>query len=243
MRSPNFEVDWQRVADTVTARTRMIMINTPHNPTGSTWSAADVAILAELVERHDLLVLADEVYEHIVFDGQRHESLLRHPTLAARSFVVSSFGKTYHATGWRIGYCVAPKALIAEFLRIHQFINFSTNAPLQFAIADYLANCPQHHLGLAGFYQEKRDHFAALMADSRFRLRPSSGTYFQLAEYDAISELPDTEFARWLTIEHGVAAIPVSVFYRDAPDQRVVRFCFAKHDATLAEAAGRLAGL
>lgn len=240
LKHPDYTIDWQQVHETINARTRLIIINTPHNPSGSTCDEQDIQQLRRAIADKDIFLLSDEVYEHMCFDGKQHLSLLRYPDLAARSFVVSSFGKTYHATGWRIGYCIAPQALMEEFLRIHQFINFSTNAPMQYAIADFLSECPQHHLELAGFYQQKRDLFLQLMAPSRFRLTPSRGTYFQLADYSAISSEADTGFAARLTREHKVAAIPVSVFYRQVPDQHVVRFCFAKHDDTLREAAGRL---
>jgi methionine aminotransferase len=239
----DFRPDWPAVRAALSPRTRMIMVNTPHNPTGSAWRPEDLDCLEALAEEHDLYVLADEVYEHIVFDARPHQGVLRRPGLAQRSFVVSSFGKTYHATGWRIGYCIAPPALTAEFLRIHQFINFSTNTPMQYAIADFLRDCPQHHRELGAFYQRKRDLFNELLAPSRFSIRPSGGTYFQLADYSAISDLPDTEFARELTTRHGVAAIPVSVFYRQPPPAHLVRFCFAKDDDTLRAAAQRLQAL
>ena len=240
MSGPDFRIDWQGVRDTLTARSRLVMVNGPHNPTGSVWTTDDLDALEELATAHGLYVLSDEVYEHICFDGREHQGVLRRPGLAARSFVVSSFGKTYHATGWRIGYCIAPPELSSEFLRIHQFINFSTNTPMQYAIADFLRDCPQHHLELGAFYQRKRDLFNSLLDGSGFRIRPSGGTYFQLADYSDISDMEDTEFARWLTTEHRVGAIPVSVFYREAPRQQLVRFCFAKEDATLEEAAARL---
>jgi len=237
---PDFAIDWQQVRDTITDRTRLIIINTPHNPTGTVWTSQDIQQLREVISGRNIHLLSDEVYEHISFDGRQHTSLLRYPDLAAKTFVVSSFGKTYHATGWRLGYCIAPRALMEEFLRIHQFINFSTNSPMQYAIADFLQDCPQHHHELGLFYQHKRDLFCELMAPSQFKLLPSAGTYFQLADYSAISEKTDTEFAAWLTREYKVATIPVSVFYKQAPDQRVVRFCFAKHDDTLQEATKRL---
>lgn len=243
MTYPDFRPDWQRVRDAINSRTRMIMLNTPHNPSGSTWRKKDIESLREVIARSDVLLLADEVYEHISFDGRKHLSILRYPDLAERAFCISSFGKTYHVTGWRIGYCIAPEKLMREFLRIHQYINFSTNAPLQYAIADFLHDCPQHHHGLAQFYQQKRDLFCSLLEGSRFRVVPSAGTYFQLAEYREISDQPDTEFARWLTQEHKVAVIPVSVFYEKPPDQNIIRFCFAKHDDTLREAASRLVSL
>jgi methionine aminotransferase len=240
---PDFSINWQQVRDNITARTRMIILNTPHNPTGTMWSETDIQQLREVTANRDIVLISDEVYEHISFENQKHLSLLRYPDLAARSFVVSSFGKTYHTTGWRIGYCIAPRSLMDEFLRIHQFINFSTNTPMQYAIADFLRDCPQHHYELGGFYQEKRDLFLELMSTSRFSLIPSAGTYFQLADYSAISDEPDTEFTARLTCDHKVAAIPVSVFYEKAPHQRVVRFCFAKHDDTLRQAAEKLRGL
>jgi len=240
---PDFAIDWQQVRDTITDRTRLIILNTPHNPTGTVWSEQDIQQLREVIAGRNIHLLSDEVYEHISFDGLSHSSLLRYPDLAAKTFVISSFGKTYHTTGWRIGYCVAPRVLMDELLRIHQFINFSTNTPMQYAIADFLRDCPQHHHELGAFYQQKRNLFCDLMAASKFKLAPSAGTYFQLAEYSAISDEPDTEFTARLTREHKVAAIPISVFYKDAPKQQVVRFCFAKHDHTLQEAAGKLISL
>lgn len=240
---PDFSINWTSVREMVTERTRMIILNTPHNPTGTTWTADDIEQLRSLVSDRDIYLLSDEVYEHMCFDGMRHESLLRHADLAERSFVVSSFGKTYHATGWRVGYCIAPAVMMEEFLRIHQFINFSTQAPMQYAIADFLRECPRHHNELGDFYQHKRDLFLELMSASRFKMIPSAGTYFQLADYSAISDEPDTRFTARLTRDTGVAAIPVSVFYQHPPDQQVIRFCFAKHDSTLAEAAELLSVL
>jgi methionine aminotransferase len=240
----DFAIDWQRVSDKLGARTRMLIINNPHNPTGAVLADRDIAALRELLDRHDLLVLADEVYEHMVYDGREHLSLLRYPDIAARSITVSSFGKTYHATGWKIGYVVAPPELTLEFRRIHQFVQFCVATPLQYALADFLASDPQHYLELADFYQAKRDRFCALMADSRFRLRPSAGTYFQLADYTGVSALADVEFSRELTTRRGVGCIPVSVFQAEVPtDQRLLRFCFAKHDQTLAQAAERLCAI
>ena len=240
---PDFAIDWQQVRDTITDRTRLIILNTPHNPTGTVWSEQDTQQLRGVIAGRNIHLLSDEVYEHISFDGISHLSLLRYPDLAAKTYVISSFGKTYHTTGWRIGYCVAPRVLMDELLRIHQFINFSTNTPMQYAIADFLRDCPQHHHELGTFYQQKRDLFCDLMTASQFKLAPSAGTYFQLAEYSAISDEPDTEFTTRLTREHKVAAIPISVFYKDAPKQQVVRFCFAKHDHTLQEAADKLISL
>ncbi len=243
LKHPDYVIDWQQVKDSITDRTRLIILNTPHNPTGTIWSERDIRELREAIAGHDIYLLSDEVYEHMCFDGDLHLSLLRYPDLAERSFVVSSFGKTYHTTGWRIGYCIAPQPLMDEFLRIHQFINFSTNTPMQYAIADFLSECPQHHRVLADFYQQKRDLFLRLLASSRFELIPSKGTYFQLAGYSAISAEPDTVFSARLTREHKVASIPVSVFYNKAPDEKVIRFCFAKHDDTLQEAAKILVDL
>ncbi len=240
---PDFSVDWQRVKDAITARTRLIMVNSPHNPSGAVFSAADLEALAGLTRDTEILVLSDEVYEHIVFDGALHQSVLRHSELAERSFVVSSFGKTYHCTGWKVGYCVAPRALSAEFRKVHQYLTFCTFGPAQWAFAEVLAKDPQHYLDLPAFYQQKRDHFRALLAPSRLRLLPVGGAYFQLVDYSAISDKDDLNFCEWLVREAGVAAIPVSAFYETAPDARIIRFCFAKSDATLAAAAERLARL
>jgi methionine aminotransferase len=241
LQRPAFAVDWDRVRDALSPRTRLVVVNSPHNPSGAVFGPGDLETLAALLAGSDALVLSDEVYEHMVFDGQPHRSLLGHPELASRSFVVSSFGKTYHATGWKVGYCVAPAALTAEFRKVHQFVQFAVATPLQAAIADVLEQCPAHHRELPRFYQARRDRFCALMSQTRFRISPTPGTYFQLADYSAISDLPDVEFARRLTVESGVAAIPVSVFSRGPDSWRLLRFCFAKDDATLAAAAGRLA--
>jgi len=234
---PAFGVDWERFAAALTPRTRMVVVNTPHNPTGAVLSAADLDTLAALLRDRPVVVVGDEVYEHIIFDGARHESLLRHPELAARSLVVSSFGKTFHATGWKVGYCVAPPALMAEFRKVHQFVQFCVVTPVQRALAEFLEAGPGHYLGLPAFYQAKRDRFCTLVAPSRFRFTPSRGTYFQLLDYSAITDEPDTAFARRLCRESGVAAIPVSVFSREPGPERLLRFCFAKEDATLAAAA------
>ena len=241
----DFNVDWQRVRDAVTAKTRMIMVNTPHNPCGSVFSAADLDALAELTRDTEIIVLSDEVYEHIVFDGALHQSVLRHAELAERSFVVSSFGKTYHCTGWKVGYCVAPPALSAEFRKVHQYLTFCTFSPAQYALADVMEHEPLHHLELPAFYQARRDRFQQLLATSRFKLPQVSGAYFQLADYSAIKpEMGDMEFCRWLVDEGGVAAIPLSAFYESPPpDQRLVRFCFAKSDSILEQAAERLCTL
>lgn len=237
---PDFTIDWERLRASLNARTRLVIVNSPHNPSGALLRPADFERLAELLRPYDCYLLSDEVYEHVVFDGERHATVLAHAELAAKSFAVFSFGKTYHATGWKLGYCVAPPPLSAELRRIHQYVTFSSTTPLQQALAEYLAAHPEHHLGLPAFYQERRDYFAAQLAETKFRARRTPGTYFQLADYSAISSLPDADFARWLTVEHGVAVIPVSVFYEQPPDVRLVRFCFAKENATLDAAAARL---
>lgn len=236
-----FHVDWQRVRDAITPRTRMLLINSPHNPTGAVLSRADLDALAELLRDTGIVLLSDEVYEHIVFDGAEHQSVLRHPELAARSFVVSSFGKTYHCTGWKLGYCIAPAALSAEFRKVHQYLTFCSFNPAQWAFADMIERHPEHYLDLPAFYQEKRDRFRSLLADTRFALPRVDGAYFQLADYSSISDLDDVAFSRWLTVEKGVAAIPLSPFYQSPPPgQRLIRFCFAKSDATQVAAAERL---
>ena len=233
---PGYRVDWDRVRDTLTSRTRMIILNSPHNPTGTVLTADDMAALEAISTHSDLFILSDEVYEHIIFDGQPHQSMLRHPALAARSFVVSSFGKTYHTTGWKIGYCIAPAPLSAEFRKIHQFLTFTANTPVQLAYADFMED-KAHYAALARFYQAKRDLFRELIGPSRFKPLPCAGTYFQMLDYSAITDEPDTAFARRLTTEAGVAAIPPSVFHHDGQDHKALRFCFAKQDQTLAQAA------
>lgn len=239
LKFPDYTPDWEQVASLITPKTRMIMLNSPHNPTGSLLTGADLDRLADLLRDTDIVILSDEVYEHILFDGEQHASLCAHPELAARSLVVSSFGKTYHITGWKIGYVVGPAALMGEFRKVHQFNVFTVHAPSQLAIAEYMQDASRH-LGLAAFYQEKRDSFRRLMAETPFELLPCRGTYFQLARYDRVSDLPDRAFAEWLTREVGVAVIPVSAFYADGRDDKVVRFCFAKRDDTLVAAAERL---
>jgi methionine aminotransferase len=235
-----FAIDWDRLESALGPRTRLVIVNSPHNPSGALVTRGDFARLAELLRPYDCYLLSDEVYEHVVFDGARHASALAEPELAERCFAVFSFGKTYHATGWKLGYCVAPPALSAELRRIHQYVTFASTSPLQQALAEYMTAHPEHHLTLPRFYQERRDYFAELLAATKFRPLPAAGTYFQLADYGEISALRDVEFARWLTIEHGVATIPISVFYREAPEARLVRFCFAKENATLEAAAERL---
>ncbi len=240
---PSFTIDWQRVRDAISPKTRMILINSPHNPSGAVLSAADLDELAAVVRDTDIVVLSDEVYEHIVYDGARHESVLRHPELAARSIVVSSFGKTFHCTGWKVGYAVAPAALSAEFRKVHQYLTFCTFHPAQVALADYLASDPQHYLQLSAFYQAKRDRFRALLRPSKFQLLDVAGGYFQLVDYSAIDEEDDLGFSRWLVQEGGVAAIPLSPFCAIAPSARLLRLCFAKSDATMEAAAARLCEL
>lgn len=234
---PHFGIDWDQVRAAITPHTRMIILNSPHNPTGAVLSPGDMASLEAIVRNTGIVLLGDEVYEHMVFDGRRHESLLRYPGLAERSLVISSFGKTYHATGWKIGYCIAPKTLMSEFRRIHQFVQFCVVTPMQRALADFLASDAAHYLGLPAFYQEKRDRFCALLAPSRLRCTPSAGTYFQLADYSAITDEPDCSYARRLTRESGVACIPVSVFCFAPGQARLLRFCFAKDSSTLERAA------
>ena len=240
---PSFGVDWQRVRDAVTPRTRMILINSPHNPSGAVLSAADLDQLAAIVRDTEIVVLSDEVYEHIVFDGALHQSVLRHAELAARSIVVSSFGKTYHCTGWKLGYAVAPPALSAEFRKVHQYLTFCTFHPAQVAFAEFMASTPEHYLELPAFYQAKRDRFRALIAPSRFKLLDVPGGYFQLVDYSAIRDEPDVAFCEWLVKQGGVAAIPLAPFYETAPDTRLIRLCFAKSDATMDAAAERLCKL
>ena len=236
---PDYAIDWDTVRGAVTPRTRMLMLNTPHNPAGAVLGPRDIAELSALVERTGIFVLSDEVYEHIIFDGVRHESMARYDTLAARSFVVGSFGKTYHTTGWKVGYAAAPAALTTEFRKVHQFVTFSTNTPVQHAIADFLET--EHGLAdLPGFFQAKRDLFLGLMEGSRFRPLPCRGSYFQLMDYSTITDETDADFAIRITKEHGVASIPTSPFIHDRTGPKVLRFCFAKKDETLRAAAERL---
>ncbi|MEY3201979.1 MAG: hypothetical protein RIR70_1529 [Pseudomonadota bacterium] len=239
---PDYRPDWAAVRSLMTPATRMIIINTPHNPTGSVWCEEDMKTLAALTRDTGIIVLSDEVYEHMVFDGLRHESVARHPELAERALIVSSFGKTYHVTGWKVGHVAAPAALMAEFRKVHQFNVFTVNTPVQYALADYMAN-PAHHVGLSAFYQQKRDDFAAQLSGSGFDLLSAHGTYFQCARFERIRACSDVAFVDWLTREIGVAAIPVSAFYADGRDDGVIRFCFAKTEATLARACEKLRAL
>jgi methionine aminotransferase len=240
--APHFRPDWDAVRRKLSARTRLVIVNTPHNPSGAMFTPDDWQELARLLADTKAFVLSDEVYEHLVFDGAPHLSARQHPDLRERSFVVSSFGKTYHATGWKVGYCIAPPALTAEVRRVHQFVTFSVGTPTQHALADVLAAdaTDAHARGLAAFYQEKRDAFRSLLADSSWDLLPVPGGYFQLARYDAFSAAGDLAFAQRLARQHGVAVVPVSAFYHDGFDEGLIRFCFAKEAATLETAAARL---
>jgi methionine aminotransferase len=235
-----YSVPWDAVAAAVTPRTRMIVMNTPHNPTGTILRRSDLDALAGIVDGTDILILSDEVYEHMVYDGQQHESVCRHPVLAERAFVVSSFGKTYHVTGWKIGYVAAPAGMTSEFRKVHQYNVFSVNTPMQHGLAAYMRD-PAPYLELPAFYQRKRDLFREGLARTRFTLLPADGTYFQCVRYDGISDLSESEFAQWLTREIKVAAIPVSAFYSRGKESGIVRFCFAKQDETLRLALERLA--
>jgi methionine aminotransferase len=242
LEAPEYALPFDKLADAITPKTRLLIINSPHNPTGRVWRTADMQKLDEIVRGTDVLILSDEVYEHMVFDGAPHESVCRYPDLAARSFVVSSFGKTFHVTGWKLGYVAAPAALTAEFRKVHQFNVFTVNTPMQVGIAEYLKD-PAPYLELPAFYQQKRDFFRDGLANSRFKLLPCDGTYFQCVDYSAISDLPEADFSQWLTSEIGVAAIPVSAFYHESHESGVVRFCFAKKEETLRTALERLASL
>lgn len=234
-----FRIDWQRVRERVGPRTRLLIVNSPHNPTGAVIGPGDIAALEQIVRQHPLLILSDEVYEHIVFDGCPHTSMSCSPLLASRAFVVSSFGKTFHVTGWKIGTCCAPRALMAEFRKVHQFNVFTVNTPVQWALARHLEE-PRHYLDLAAFYQRKRDRFVQRLAHTRFVPLETRGTYFVLAGYSAISDEPEEAFARRLAVEHGVASIPLAPFYTEPVDRSIVRFCFAKRDDTLDAALERL---
>ncbi|MBT8088533.1 MAG: aminotransferase class I/II-fold pyridoxal phosphate-dependent enzyme [Gammaproteobacteria bacterium] len=238
-----FEMDWQRLQDAVNDKTRLIILNFPHNPTGAILSSADLDTLAEIVRDSDCLLLADEVYEHIVFDGEPHRSILSHDELWPRSFVICSFGKTFHATGWKLGYCAAPSQLSAEFRKVHQFTTFSVSTPMQHGVADFLQSDPDFYVNLPAFYQQKRDYFCQLLQESRFRLHPACSTFFQIVDYSDISDAEDVELANQWTREIGVASIPLSVFCDSPFTGRRLRFCFAKDDATLEEAASRLCAL
>lgn len=241
----DFAIDWQHLEDALSAKTRLIILNSPHNPSGALISRTELDRLAELIRHRDIHLISDEVYEHLVFDGSQHASVLAHEELYQRAFVVSSFGKTYHVTGWKTGYVVAPPALSAELRKVHQYVSFCGVTPLQWALADYMAEHPEHVTELPGFYQAKRDLFCDLLVGSRFSFTRTPGTYFQLLDYSAIrDDLDDVAMAEWLTREHAVAAIPVSVFYQQAPkDLRLLRLCFAKREETLRQAAEKLCAI
>ncbi len=236
MQPPYYQIDWEEVKKTVNYRTKLIIINTPHNPTGTILSAKDMIELEKITSNSDIMILSDEVYEHIIFDGYEHQSVARFPKLAERSFIVYSFGKTFHATGWKLGYCVAPEKMMREFRKTHQFQAFACNHPMQAALAEYLMDSA-HYANIGSMYQYKRDLFNSLLKDSRFEIRPSAGTYFQLLGYKEISDEKDTELAIRLTKELKVSSIPVSVFYHQPVHNNVLRFCFAKQDETIAAAA------
>ncbi|MGV8057208.1 MAG: methionine aminotransferase [Smithellaceae bacterium] len=242
MKHPDYHIDWNEVRDAITGKTKLLIMNSPHNPTGAILGREDMAALAEIVGNTDIVILSDEVYEHIVFDGNRHESMAGYPELARRSFVVSSFGKTYHATGWKLGYCLAPVRLSAEFQKVHQFVTFASNTPIQMAYAEFMAK-KEEYLSLSDFYQKRRDLFLSLIKNSRFTPLPCRGTYFQMLSYEGITDERDIDFAKRLTTRHKVATIPPSVFYVNGDDYKVLRVCFAKTDETLIKAAEVLCGI
>ena len=239
LKFPDYSVDWDEVRDAISDKTKLIILNFPHNPTGAVLKDKDISNLIHIVEDTSIVIISDEVYEHIVYDGYPHQSLAAYPELASRSFVISSFGKTYHVTGWKIGYCLARGSLSKELQKIHQYLTFASNTPIQHALADYTLK-KDVYLQLPAFYQQKRDLFQSVLRESRFKPLPCHGTYFQMVDYASITSEPDVEFARRLTVDYGVAAIPPSVFYNRKNDYKVLRFCFAKKDETLEEAARRL---
>lgn len=239
LRLPDFSVDWEKVKSAINPKTRLIMVNTPHNPTGFVWSQEDVNMLAKLIQDTDIYVVSDEVYEHISFDGRTHISLMTHQVLKERTFVCGSFGKTFHVTGWKIGYCLAPRELTSEFRKIHQFVTFSTPTPLQYALAEYL-EAPDHYLSIPDFYQEKRDLFCEGLKGTPFRFVPAQGSFFQLVSYGHLSQESDYDLAVRLTKEIGVASIPISVFFNEKTDHKILRFCFAKENSELEQALDKL---
>jgi len=239
LKFPDYSVDWDEVRDAISDKTKLIILNFPHNPTGAVLKDKDISNLIHIVEDTSIVIISDEVYEHIVYDGYPHQSLAAYPELASRSFVISSFGKTYHVTGWKIGYCLARGSLSKELQKIHQYLTFASNTPIQHALADFTLK-KDVYLQLPAFYQQKRDLFQSVLRESRFKPLPCHGTYFQMVDYASITSEPDVEFARRLTVDYGVAAIPPSVFYNRKNDYKVLRFCFAKKDETLEEAARRL---
>lgn len=236
LRAPDYKIDWTHVRKLINPRTKMIIINTPHNPTGTMLDKEDFIALEKLIANTDIILLSDEVYEHIVFDDNKHYSAAMFPKLAERSFIVASFGKTFHNTGWKLGYCIAPEMLMNEFRKVHQYIVFSVNTPMQYALAEYLKN-ENNYLRLGSFYQQKRDFFINAIRNSKFEIIPSQGTYFQLLGYKKISPEKDTDFAVSLTVDYKIASIPISVFYNQHLDDKMLRFCFAKKTETLAKAA------
>jgi len=236
---PDFSVNWDRVKSAITDKTRLIMVNTPHNPSGYMWTKEDLDTLAELIQDKDIFIVSDEVYEHITFDGRKHLSLLTHPILRERTFVCGSFGKTFHVTGWKIGYCLAPPKLTEEFRKIHQFLTFSTATPLQYALADYLAE-PSRYLTIPDFYQKKRDLFCDGLKNTPFEFTPAQGSFFQMVTYRQLSQVSDYDLSVRLTKEIGVASIPISVFFSDKKDHKILRFCFAKKDSDLIDALEKL---
>lgn len=240
LQPPYFRVNWDEFASLLSPRTRLVILNTPHNPSATVWRSSDFAALWQAIEQHEIYVLSDEVYEHICFDDAGHASVLAHPQLHERAVAVSSFGKTFHMTGWKVGYCVAPAAISAELRKVHQYLTFAVNTPAQLAIADMLRAEPEHYRELPEFYRARRDRFIQALANSRFEILPCEGTYFLLADYSAISDLDDVSFCQWLTKEVGVAAIPLSVFCADPFPHKLIRLCFAKQEATLDAAAERL---
>ena len=243
LQPPHFRVDWQQFTATLSDKTRLVILNTPHNPSATVWQREDFAALWQAIAGREIYVISDEVYEHICFAAEGHASVLAHPQLRERAVVVSSFGKTFHMTGWKVGYCVAPAAISAELRKVHQYLTFAVNTPAQLAIADMLRSEPDHYRQLPAFYRERRDLFIDALRASRLEILPCEGTYFLLADYRAISDLDDVSFCRWLTTEVGVAAIPLSVFCADPFPHKLIRLCFAKQPATLLAAAERLCRL
>lgn len=241
--NPDYHIDWDRLRESINERTRLIILNFPHNPTGVILTADDLDTLAGIVRDTNVYLLSDEVYEHIVFDGAEYQSFIRHDELWERTFVVSSFGKTYHATGWKVGYCVAPVKLTTEFRKIHQWVCYAVVSPIQHALGDYMPRTPEHYVELPRFYEEKRDRFCELLENSRFTLRPAKGTFFQILDYEKITDVDDVTYAKQLTRDIGVASIPISVFCEQTPSSRKLRFCFAKDDEMLELAAAKLCQL
>ena len=242
LKYPDYKIDWNEVKDKISNKTKAIITNNPHNPTGAIWDKSDIESLRDLTKDTNIIIISDEVYEHITFDNKRHESVILDEELRTRSMVISSFGKTFHATGWKIGYCVAPEPLMKEFKKVHQFLTFSTSTPMQMALAEYMED-ENKYLSIPKFYQEKRDYFQSLIKETPFEILNCSGTYFQLVSYKNISDKPDTEFAEWLCKEIGVASIPISVFYQDKLNEKVLRFCFAKENEELEQAVEKLSNV